>query len=154
MEHADELWALHQEPGVARWYGPCDHDGARERAAELASGWRVHGVGKWMAHDRVTGEFIGRGGLSRAMVNGAEQLEVGWILREAFWGQGYASEIGRAGLDFAFGELGAEQVVAFTEVANERSIAVMSRIGMHFVEHFDADDGVRCVLYAMKAYNE
>jgi RimJ/RimL family protein N-acetyltransferase len=45
---------------------------------------------------------------------------------------GYATEIGREGLTFAFEELGAPRVIAFTEVHNMRSRAVMERLGMAF----------------------
>jgi [ribosomal protein S5]-alanine N-acetyltransferase len=37
------------------------------------------------------------------------------------WGRGYATEIGRAGLGLAFDDLGAGEVVAFTERHNRRS---------------------------------
>ena len=38
-----------------------------------------------------------------------------------------------AGLDHAFSVLGVEEVVAFTEVHNARSRAVMKRLGMRYV---------------------
>lgn len=44
---------------------------------------------------------MGRGGLSPADVDGERRLEVGWAVRQALWGRGYATEIGRAGLAFA-----------------------------------------------------
>lgn len=59
-------------------------------------------------------------------------MEVGWAVRQEFWGRGYATEIGQAALGFAFEVLGAEEVLSFTEVHNSRSRAVMTRIGMHY----------------------
>lgn len=56
--------------------------------------------------------------------------EVGWRLSRDAWGKGYASEAAAASLDFAFGPLDREEVVAFTAAQNERSQAVMRRIGM------------------------
>jgi RimJ/RimL family protein N-acetyltransferase len=135
--HAADLLALYQDPGVAEWYGEWDRDGAEREVARMARGWEVDGVHKWMAYDRFTGERIGRGGLSRAYVDGADRLEVGWVVHHRFWGRGYATEIGRAGLDLAFGELGATDLVAFTEVHNARSRAVMERLGMAYVKDFD-----------------
>ena len=55
---------------------------------------------------------------------------VGWALRRDHWGRGYASEIGRAGLDYAFDVLDARAVVSCTVRHNARSRAVMERIGM------------------------
>jgi RimJ/RimL family protein N-acetyltransferase len=74
-----------------------------------------------------------RVGPSWAVVEGAECVEIGWALRQEVWGRGYATEIGRAGLDHAFSILGVEEVVAFTEVHNARSRAVMERLGMRYV---------------------
>src|SRR4029453_3980113 len=61
-----------------------------------------------------------------------DRLEVGWTVRSALWGRGSATEIGQAGLELAFEELGAEAVVAFTERHNRRSRAVMERLGMGY----------------------
>jgi ribosomal-protein-alanine N-acetyltransferase len=56
--------------------------------------------------------------------------EVGWRLSREAWGKGYASEAAAASLDFAFDILGRDEVVSFTAVQNQRSQAVMRRIGM------------------------
>jgi RimJ/RimL family protein N-acetyltransferase len=131
------------------------------QAEEMGRGWRAHGVHKWMAYDRTSGELIGRGGLSRTPVDDdwgqiyaflpaepwvreaheiaepravhASWVEIGWALRREFWGCGYASEIGTAGLDFAFEVLGVAAVVSCAVRHNARSRSVMERIGMRYV---------------------
>jgi RimJ/RimL family protein N-acetyltransferase len=129
--HADDLYRLYQDPGVAEWAGPAlSRDAARELAAHMGERWRVDGVHKWIAHDRATGELVGRGGLSRIQLDGVPHLEVGWIVRTPLWGQGYGTEIGAEALRFAADVLDAVEVVAFTEVHNVRSRAVMERLGM------------------------
>jgi RimJ/RimL family protein N-acetyltransferase len=131
--HADDLWRLHNDEGVAAWFG-----GRRtvamiaDRAARGAEGWERDGVNNWMAYDRGSGELVGRGGLTRMVVEGRSCLEVGWAVRTDLWGRGYATEIGAAGLRFAFAELGADEVVAFTAAVNWRSRAVMERLGMRY----------------------
>ena len=84
-----------------------------------------------MAHDRSDGTLVGRGGLSRTRFGDEIVLEVGWVVRDELTGRGYASEIGQAALGWAatfFPEL---PVVAFTEVHNLASVAVMRRLGLH-----------------------
>ncbi|MFE3456786.1 GNAT family N-acetyltransferase [Nocardiopsis aegyptia] len=126
----DDLWLLHQDAGIAHWYGGTySRAEARERAAGMGATWAGGGVHKWLAYDRESGGLVGRGGLSYQEVDGARRLEVGWAVRESLWGRGYASEIGRASLDMAFDELNADEVVSFTEVDNLRSRAVMERLG-------------------------
>jgi ribosomal-protein-alanine N-acetyltransferase len=149
-EHANDLFRLHQDPGIARWYaGVWTPDQARQSAASIGHAWQADGVHKWIAYGQVDGELIGRGGLSYTEVDGARRLEIGWAIRERFWGQGYASEIGRAGLALAFGELDAPEVVSFTETYNTRSRAVMERLGFHY-EHEIRHHGEPFALYALR----
>jgi RimJ/RimL family protein N-acetyltransferase len=91
-------------------------------------------MGKWIAHRRLDGVLVGRGGLSLAVVDEHLRPELGWALRDEMRGQGFATEIGAAGLDFAFDVRGYLEVVAYTEAHNHASRAVMERLGMHFVK--------------------
>jgi RimJ/RimL family protein N-acetyltransferase len=160
---------------VAHWYAESwSREKARGRAADYARAWESDGVAKWMAYDRTSGEAVGRGGLSRMAAEddltrqisallpdgrwSEHRLELGWALRSEFHGQGLATEIGRAGLAFAFGDLGADVVVAFTERHNHASRAVMERLAMRpvgeitgpgLVEGRDGvHDGARFAVYA------
>ena len=132
VRHALGLWELHQDEGIARWY-PLSREQALRFAERMEQGWRDRGVGKWLAYEGSTGALVGRGGPSWVVVEGAECVEIGWAFRRIIWGRGYATEIGRAGLDYAFSVPGVDEVVAFTEVHNERSLAVMERLGMLYV---------------------
>ena len=138
LSDAVELAALHRDPGIARWYGVWSDEQVHEWTATQERGWRTDGIGKWMAYNRETGELVGRGGLSMVDVDGEWRLEVGWAVREALWGRGYATEIGSAGIELARKELEAEDVVAFTEVHNWASRAVMDKLGMKFLREFRA----------------
>jgi RimJ/RimL family protein N-acetyltransferase len=161
--NAPDLWHVHNDDEVWPWYGNAQPslDQAEQRATFMGDSWRFHGVHKWIAYDRVSGEVVGRGGLSRTPVDDdwgqiyaflpaapwvraaygvrrpfiahADWLEIGWALRREVWGRGYASEIGRAGLAFAFDVLGVQAVVSCTVRHNVRSRAVMERIGMRYV---------------------
>lgn len=146
-EHVPDLVRLHTDPGIARWHGGAWTD---RRAVEVArtkrAAWEAAGVSKWMAYDSASGELVGRGGVDRLAPDhvvtrwmaaafgsdgwAADRLEVGWTVATAKQGHGYATEIGRAGLEFAFQELGASEVIAFTEPHNRASRAVMERLGM------------------------
>ena len=57
-------------------------------------------------------------------------IEIAWRLARAYWGRGYATEAARAALDYGFGKLGLEQIVAVTVPANLRSLRVMERLDM------------------------
>ncbi len=148
-EHALDLFRLHQDAKVAAWHGTrLTTEAARRWAVRGARGWETNGVDKWMAYHRETGELIGRGGLSRTELDGRSWLEISWTVRSDRWGQGYGTEIGQAGVAFAFNELGGDTVVAMTEPHNLRSLGVMRRLGMRYVREL-VRDGVRSVLYAV-----
>ena len=148
--HAEDLWRLFQDPAVAEWYGTWTLEMAQREAESIARAWEKEGVHKWMAYERSNGALVGRGGLSRVLIAGQERLEVGWVMLRSFWGQGYATEIGRAGVAFAFDELDADEVVSYTEARNARSRAVMERLGFHYSQDYlSAVDGVLCVLYTL-----
>ncbi|MFK4083437.1 GNAT family N-acetyltransferase [Kribbella sp. NPDC020789] len=154
--HQADLERLFADPWVSQWYGE-----APQVAAELGAAWERDSVSKWMAYERSTGKLAGRGGLSRIPAGtptavaieklvgpewAADRLELGWALVESARGRGLATEIGRAGLEFAFETLGARSVIAFTERHNTASRAVMERLGMALAGEITAEgwmDGVR-----------
>jgi RimJ/RimL family protein N-acetyltransferase len=158
--NARDLWLVQSDDEVWPWYGTekPTRAQAEESARSMSEGWRRHGVHKWIAYDRLSGEVVGRGGLSRTPVDDdwaqlyaflpgdpwvraahesrrpfvahRDWLEVGWALRGGCRGRGYAAELGRAALWHAFGALRARAVVSCTVRHNVRSRAVMERIGM------------------------
>ena len=70
-DNAADLWLLHNDNAVGLWYDrwrPSRHE-ADDHARRIAESWRLHGVHKWMAYDRETGEVVGRGGLSRTPID-------------------------------------------------------------------------------------
>lgn len=94
-----------------------------------------HGWGLW-ALEVAAGEDRGRfAGFTGLAVPSWEAeftpcVEIGWRLPRWAWGRGYASEAAREALKCAVTEIGLREVVSFTSVSNERSQAVMRRIGM------------------------
>jgi RimJ/RimL family protein N-acetyltransferase len=160
--NAADLWLVQSDDEVWPWYGTekPTRAQAEESARSMGESWRWHGVHKWIAYDRLTGAVVGRGGLSRTPVDDdwgqlyrflpdepwvraehparrpfvahRDWLEIGWALRHEFRDRGYAAELGRAGLAYAFDTLGARAVVSCTVRHNVRSRAVMERIGMRY----------------------
>ena len=63
-------------------------------------------------------------------------VEIGWRLAAEVWGRGLATEGARAVVEYAFTDLGLEELVSFTTVGNMRSRRVMEKLGMTR----DADD--------------
>jgi RimJ/RimL family protein N-acetyltransferase len=64
------------------------------------------------------------------------QAEIGFTLSREHQGKGYASEAVSRLLDSVFGDLGLHRVVAIAFCENERSVALLERLGMRREERF------------------
>ena len=91
------------------------------------------GLGFYAVALKEAGEAMGFCGIARANVAPIlpeETVEIGWRLATRFWGKGYVTEAASALIDFGFARHGLPEIVAFAVASNDRSIAVMRRIGM------------------------
>lgn len=88
---------------------------------------------------RSTGEFIGFTGFAQPSFDSwfTPCIEIGWRLRQEYWGQGFATEAARACLEHGLQTLGLKKVYSFTAILNTRSEKVMLRIGMTRLGEFD-----------------
>lgn len=129
-DDVDDLTLLYADPQVAFWTGPWTPAAVEAWTANMAARWIADGVGKWMARERSDGSVVGRGGFTRFDLDGETVLELGWAVRDHRTGRGYATELSREGLDWAAQHQPELPVVAFTEVHNRASRAVMERLGM------------------------
>jgi RimJ/RimL family protein N-acetyltransferase len=108
-------------------------------AARIEESLERRGFGLWAVEIPDVTSFAGFVGLS---FPGFEApftpcVEIGWRLAFAHWGAGYATEGARAVRDFAFAQLGLDEIVSFTVPDNVRSRRVMEKLGM---THDPADD--------------
>ena len=110
----------------------------QSRAASEASidAWQAQfdsqGWSNWAAELIESGQFVGFVGLAvpRRVLPFSPCVEVGWRLARSFWGRGLATEPARGALRVGFGQLCLPEIVSFTAIGNQRSRAVMERIGM------------------------
>jgi RimJ/RimL family protein N-acetyltransferase len=101
--------------------------------AQWRGQWELRGSGQWALIECRSGAFVGRAGLHRPEVPDWPGLEVGWALRRAWWGKGYATEAGRRSLAYAFEVIGADEVFSVIRPENRRSQAVARRLGLRLV---------------------
>ncbi|TNE88910.1 MAG: N-acetyltransferase [Deltaproteobacteria bacterium] len=59
-----------------------------------------------------------------------DDIEIGWHLGRDWWGQGFATEMGRAMMRHGFEDLGLTELNCVIEMENERSVAVARRLGL------------------------
>ena len=94
--------------------------------------WDQHGFGLWTMRARASGAFMGRGGLRHALIEGQDEIELGYGLLPEYWGQGLAVEMSREALRSGFELLGLESIVSFTLPTNRKSRRVMEKLGLKY----------------------
>lgn len=130
--------AMNRDPEVMRYIGSgvLDAAGSDGFRARLRQEWGRARHGLWALERADDGAFLGFCGLTSPAWGGPGVdggLEVGWRLRRAAWGHGYASEAARAALGVAWHDLGVEETIALVHPDNARSLGVGERLGMRVV---------------------
>ena len=99
---------------------------------EQETGFETRGFGLWAVERVEDSRLLGFTGLATSEFDApfCPAVDIGWTLARDAWGSGYATEGAVAAMDFAFDELRLDEVVAHTTWLNERSRAVMRRLGM------------------------
>lgn len=111
---------------------PLDRAESWRSMAMLIGHWELRGYGLWAVEDRQTGTLLGRVGCWQP--EGWLGLELGWTIRKAFWGQGYATEAAIASRDYAFTVLNAAEVISLIRPNNSASRRVAEKIGAQLAE--------------------
>jgi len=88
-------------------------------------------LGYWAAELKGSGEFIGWFHLRPDRFDAGEQ-ELGYRMKRSVWGQGYATEGGRALVAHGFQRVGARKISARTLGANLGSRRVMEKCGLAY----------------------
>jgi [ribosomal protein S5]-alanine N-acetyltransferase len=96
-----------------------------DRFARLCS---VSGSPSWTVRENETGEFIGMVSLGRH--HDGEDMEVSYQFLPESWGKGLAREAVGAVVDYARNNLNLVRIIAETQGANNRSKALLERLGM------------------------
>lgn len=100
--------------------------------------YEKYGFGLWAAVLKGSGRMVGQTGLTYQKCEGAQVLEVGYLLKRKFWHQGYAREAAAGCRDYAFQVLGAHRVHSVIKTDNAASIRVAESLGMHREKEFVA----------------
>jgi RimJ/RimL family protein N-acetyltransferase len=129
---ADDFLAffdMHNAPDVLALLGlsQTDRAAAWRTFAQLLGHWQLRGWGQWAVCDRETGRVIGRVGFW--FPEGAPEIELGWLIERARWGQGLATEAACAAMVHGFEVCGFKRFVSTVRADNFRSVRIASKLG-------------------------
>jgi [ribosomal protein S5]-alanine N-acetyltransferase len=113
--HLPVLRSMHRNERLMATLGGVRSDAETEAylARNLAH-WTEHGFGLWILRDPGTERAVGRAGLRRVSIEGADEVELGYALFPEFWGRGLATDAARACVTIGRDWLGLPSLVALT----------------------------------------
>jgi RimJ/RimL family protein N-acetyltransferase len=150
-DDADLLIELDGDPAVMRYLTggePTAPEVVRERHLPgIIAGYQKWGgdLGLFAAYEKDGGAFIGWFCLRPEPDGPLDEVELGYRLRQAAWGKGYATECSRGLLRKAFAGLGLRMVWAETMVVNQGSRRVMEKLDMTLVHTLPTPSDMRMV---------
>lgn len=91
----------------------------------------------WAIELKSENEFIG---LCAFLKNNENDDEIGYRLREKYWGVGYGTEITKGLIDFGFKHLNTDLITADVYVDNLRSVKILEKYFKRDIEFFNTED--------------
>lgn len=124
-------------------------DGPMDRAQ--AWGWFCNDVASWALHGYgcLTAEHQDTvvGWVGPTFSDQFREPEIGWLLRDGFEGQGFASEAAQALLTHTFSTTDLTTLVSYIDPLNAASIKVAERLGATVDPAADRPHGDDCLVY-------
>lgn len=144
-EDEEGMFGMDSDPEVHKYLGG-KHIHHRQEARDMINTIRQqyadYGIGRWAVIDKTTNDFLGWTGFKMMVdkVNGhVNHYDFGYRLAQKAWGQGIATEAGKASLEYGLNTLKLKPVYAMTDVANGASRHILEKLGFKFVETFIYD---------------
>lgn len=131
----DACFAMWSDPIVTRYIGarPQTSEEVWARVMRYAGMWSLIGMGFWVIEERGSGEFLGEVGVMDARRDMSppfvDEPEVGWSLRPAVQGRGFASEAVAAAIAWAETILDPPKLVCIISPDNAPSLRLARKLG-------------------------
>jgi RimJ/RimL family protein N-acetyltransferase len=134
LDDAQLLVDLNSDINVTRYTGdgPVDFEGSKKVITEIIIPQYKNKMGRWAVHLKDTNEFIGWSGIKH--IESLNEFDLGYRFFKKHWGKGYATESGKAVMDYGLNVLKLKQIVGRASVDNHNSIKVLEKVGLKFKE--------------------
>ena len=153
--HLERFSRFMRDPAVIRYIRP--EPLARPRALEQHEhsllDWDLHGFGKRAIIEKDTDQWVGFAELSQVGPGKGsrdEDVEIGYFIEPARWGEGIATEAAFAMRDDAFDRCGMNELIGRCRVENRASARVLAKVGFRRLRLFELDDGIVVEIYRLQ----
>ncbi len=140
----DAMYELDSDPEVHKYLGnkPVKTKEESKKAIDfIRQQYIERGIGRWAVINKETQEFMGWSGLklnTEEPMNGhTNYYDVGYRFIKRFWGKGYATESGKASIQYAFETMKLKTIYGITEIDNQASHNALLKIGLQHIENFN-----------------
>lgn len=136
MRDVDEYLSFWNDPEVMKYIGDGTWGGDEKVVKKLLQTYLLDyaknpDLGFWAVIEKQSKRLIGEAGLQKIATT--NEIEAGYIFAKAYWGQGFATEVLQALLDYGFKKLKLAEIIALAHPANKASENVMKKCGMIYV---------------------
>lgn len=141
LDDLDALFELYADGEIDKYTDslyPYEEEKEFQRAY-IENMYRYFGYGMWLVFSKETGKLIGRAGLEHREYHHEIELELGYLIGTQYQGQGYATEICKAILEYAKVNAGFGRINTLIEVGNVASERLAKKLGFVHEEDFELD---------------
>jgi ribosomal-protein-alanine N-acetyltransferase len=141
FDDAENFYLLNSDPDVMKYIRtPKTRQQAFQFLQENIEYYKKFPVyGRWALIEKSKQQFIGSF-MIRPSTTVTNEIELGYALFKNYWGNGYATESVKGGLDIAFRQLQLPSVIAITQTENISSQKVLLKCGFTQLENIN-DNG-------------
>ncbi|MGY8872958.1 MAG: GNAT family N-acetyltransferase [Pseudomonadales bacterium] len=125
------LTEILSDPDVMKYsvHGVCDEHATRKFIDWCQECYSSYGVGSWALVEKSSGGLVGFCGVSPEMVDGIEEMNLGYRLARNFWNQGFATEAVKGVINYVCTQKSIRSVVVIIEPEHKASLRVCEKAG-------------------------
>ncbi|WP_343695227.1 GNAT family N-acetyltransferase [Flavobacterium sp.] len=158
LSDVEGMFELDSNPNVHIYLGNKPVTTIEESKAQIENiqqQYKDFGTGRWAVILKETNEFIGWSGIkfiTNEINNHQNFYEIGYRFIEKHWNKGYATEAGKAFINYAFSEMKVDAIYAYADEGNQNSRKILEKLGLQFVNSFEYEGEIE-VWYELKNPN-
>lgn len=161
IDDVNSMFELDSNPNVHKYLGNKPIKTKAEAIKIITSvlqQYKTRGIGRFAVIEKESNQFVGWSGIrlnTEYNMNGfTNYYDVGYRLIERFWGKGYATESGKASIDYAFNTMKLPELYATTEIGNKASHNALLKIGLEYkTDFFFEEEQINLRWYKIKNPN-
>ncbi|MBD5543229.1 MAG: GNAT family N-acetyltransferase [Lachnospiraceae bacterium] len=131
LKDLDDLYKIYEDPSITRYMEGLYEDREKEAAYTedyIKSVYGFYGHGLWIVEEKLTGQIIGRAGISHR--EEYHEPELGYVIGKPYQNQGYATEVCKAIIQYGKEEIGFSHFNAFVHKENLPSVRICEKCGL------------------------